>query len=162
MPEPVPIEWVAEPPGIEPADPAPTEPVDGPPPIDPVEPAPIEPVPEPPIMEPGVTEPLGDDSEPPPAPGMLLVPMPPPIDVPLDVPEPTEALGFMACASRLQTSKSDCVGSAARAGLTAATIPATANSAVARYSFFISVSPPKLVQPSGLLARRFKVNATDV
>ena len=87
-------------------------------------------------MEPGDAEPL--------EPGVAdspLVPMLPPIEVLPVLPDLTEALGFIACASRLHASKSDCEGSAARAGAHTPTIPATTTTAVAPYSLFMIQVP---------------------
>ena len=118
-----------EPAPIEPAEPAPIEPVDGELFIEPV------PVEAPPIVEPGEAAPLD------PLVASDVPPMLPPIEVPPAPPDRTEALGFIACASRLHASKSDCEGSAARAGAHTPTIPATTNTAVAPYSLFMMQVP---------------------
>ena len=93
------------------------EPVDEPMDVEdePVAPADDEPLIEPVDEEPDV-EPLGDIADPlADAPGVLtLVPVEVLPRAPL--PEPTDALGLIDCASRLHASKSVCVGSAARAG----------------------------------------------
>jgi len=147
----------AEEPAIEPVEPAPIESVE-PAPNDPVDDElPIEPVP---VEEPFIVEPADpDERDPLVAPDMPLVPMLPPIDVPPAPPDPTEALGFIACASRLHASTSDDEGSAARAGAHTPTIPATTNTAVAPYSLFMVKSLPEATSsrsPGG-----FKVSATD-
>jgi hypothetical protein len=96
-------------------------------PIESIEPVPTGPVAELPVVEPEPVADELDDAEPLAPPSVPLVPMLPP----LDVPEPTDALGLNDCASRLQASKSACVGSAARAGPHTPTMPAMAKTAVA-------------------------------
>jgi hypothetical protein len=85
-----------------------------------------------PVDDESDVDPLGDVIDPlADAPG---VPMVAPVEVlpPAPLPEPTDALGLVDCASRLHASKSVCVGSAARAGPQMPITPATANSAVAQ------------------------------